>query len=156
MLAGAYTAFACESVLNQPTILPQLPLLFAVWALCKCRPAMAIGTSAAIGLGCDLLAVGPLGPVMISATAVAFVAKAIHDRGEPSSLAALAILTAAFVTAVLTLEVCVSGAVLRTPVDVQSTLLMAGSRGATSAFVGVAAMLGARSLRLLQRVATAL
>jgi rod shape-determining protein MreD len=155
VFAGLYASFVCESMCEEPSIAPQLPLLFSAMIAMSASQTSGVVIAAMIGLGCDALSAGRLGPMMIGAAALAFISHTFSRR-DRLPLSAIAVLIAASVGGTLALGAVLGSVLEHRPFDLQQILWMAAARGVTSAVVGVMAVVTMRSLRLMQRLATVL
>ncbi len=150
-----YFALATEAVAGGRTLLPHLPavaLILAAWGLTM-SPGVLV--AAAVGLGCDAIGSGPLGPGVATAVAAAAVSSWLKARWELQSPLA-AMLLGIGVAAVLLAGPAVavelaSGRAL--PAD---RLQLPVARGISSAMAATAIIVAARALRRLFRGATGL
>jgi rod shape-determining protein MreD len=156
VVCGLYSAFVIESAIPSQSTMPHLPLAFAVWGVFSLPASGAVFAAALIGLGCDALSAGPLGPGMLAATLMCFAIKQFEMRREFMSIIAIGVVTAVVVAATLGIAAAISESVLRARIDLRMTALVAGSRGVTTAGLAIALALVLRSVRVAQRVATAI
>jgi rod shape-determining protein MreD len=156
VVCGLYSAYVIESAIPSQSTLPHLPLAFAVWGVCSLPTSVAVLSGALLGLGCDAISAGPLGPGMLAATVVCFAIKQFQMRRDCMSVIAIGVVTASIVAATLGIAAAISESVLGERTDLRMTALVAGSRGLTTAGLAIAVALMVRSVRLVQRVATAI
>jgi hypothetical protein len=85
MTAAIYFGLGIEAVAGGRTLWPHVPavvLILAAWSL---RTAPAVLIAAVVGLGCDAIGAGPLGPGVVAAVSAVFVGSLMRDRWELES-----------------------------------------------------------------------
>lgn len=156
VMAIGYGAIVVESMLASPTLLPHLPLALltaAIWSI-GASPAICVG--GLVGLGCDVLGWGPIGPGIVAGSLTAFLCHAVRRHGELDSVAALILLAAAIVGLTLAGEAATAAVVTRQPVDWRLAGTVIAGRATTTALLAGGLLIAARSVRRLQRLATSL
>jgi hypothetical protein len=88
--AAIYFGLGLEAVAGGRTLWPHVPAIVLILAVWSFQTAPAVLIAAVVGLGCDAIGTGPLGPGVIAAVMTAFVGTLMRDRWELESPVAAA------------------------------------------------------------------
>jgi hypothetical protein len=145
MTTAIYCGLGTEAVAGGRTLWPHAPavvLILAAWSL-STTPAVLI--AAAVGLGCDAIGTGPLGPGVIAAVSAVFVGSIARERWELESPLAASLFgmgVAAVALAGPTVALAVGGG---TPIA-STAIQLSAARAISSALAATALVLAARTL----------
>jgi hypothetical protein len=143
MLAAIHIGLGFESVAGGRTLWPHVPavvLILAAWTL---RTAPAVLIAAAIGLGCDAIGTGPLGPGIITAVSAVFVGSIARDRWELESPLAAALFGMAIAAALLAGPVIVISIAAEMSIPI-ATVQLQVARAISSSLAATGLLLAAR------------
>ncbi|QDT52413.1 hypothetical protein Pan44_04240 [Caulifigura coniformis] len=148
--SAVYFGLALEAVSGGRTLLPQtaaVAIILAAWSL-PLAPAVAIAS--AVGLCCDAIGVGPLGPGMIAGTMAACLGSVARRRWELESPLAAALFGIALGAGFLAGPLVASTMLAESPMPAE-TLHLHLARAISSALAATAMLLALRtSARLLK------
>ncbi|OAI56589.1 hypothetical protein AYO47_08855 [Planctomyces sp. SCGC AG-212-M04] len=85
MSAAIYLGLGFEAVAGGRTLWPHVPAVVLILAAWSFRTAPAVLIAAVVGLGCDAIGTGPMGPSVIAAVSAAFVGSVARERWELES-----------------------------------------------------------------------
>ena len=85
MCVAIYFGLGFEAIAGGRTLWPHAPAVVLVLVAWSLRTTPAILIAAVVGLGCDVIATGPLGPGLIAAVSASFVGSIARDRWELES-----------------------------------------------------------------------
>jgi hypothetical protein len=153
--AAIYFGLGIEAVAGGRTLWPHVPavvLILAAWSL-PTGPAVVI--TAVVGLGCDAIGTGPLGPGVIAAVAAAFVGSIARERWDLESPLAASLfgmgVGASFLAGpVVTMSIAGDSPVPLAMVQVQVARAISSALGATVLLL--AARIGSRATKALTGV----
>jgi rod shape-determining protein MreD len=150
-IAGCYAGFALEASLGSRSIAPHLPLAFLIGAVWMLPVSPAVLVAALIGLGCDALGPGPLGPGMLSATLAAWIGSNVRNREELSSPLAFVLLGAAMIGVTFAGQVGLTAFIAQHSLDLKPAALVISARTAATALVALTPLLLLRACRAFVR-----
>lgn len=143
VLAVAYLSFALEVTAGGRTLLPHAPAVFLILASWSLPALSAIFAAAAIGLTCDAIGQGPLGPGLVTAVLVVFIAGGFRRRWELESLLAVMLFATAVSLAFLAGRDVIA-AQLTNVADLAPPLQLLAARAVASALAALALVMLAR------------
>jgi hypothetical protein len=153
---ATYAALVAESATHAASTAPHWPLAVLVGLTWNAGPLAAILGGAAIGLGCDAIAAGAIGPGLCACVLASVVAYTIRERRSLQSLLAFVLWSYAFgVSALLGKNAAHNVLEHRGPLA-GDPILPTLSRAVATSMLCAAILVGARLLRRIQRLATAL
>jgi hypothetical protein len=144
--AAIYFGLGFEAVAGGRTLWPHVPAVLLILAAWSVRTAPAVLISAVVGLGCDAIGTGPLGPGVIAAVGAVFVGSVARERWELESPLAAALFGMGVAAAFLAGPAVVMAIASEAPIPV-GTAQVQVARAISSA-------LGATGLLLAARIAS--